>query len=130
MAGVIAVGGGGFGAGLAAWPGQGHDVGEQLRRTMQVGRGATIAGGLGRGAGFGARSKDALDGAVTGVANLDRPGARPLESRRSVFVGQVKHALGGAQPKQALSCSKSAMTVTQAGPISAALVRHQVGCAS
>lgn len=69
---------------------------------MQVRGGACVAGRRWGWVGLGGGGPDALHHAVARVTDLDRPGAHPLESLGSVFAGQTKHTLGGAQPEQGI----------------------------
>src|SRR5258706_2855564 len=80
--------------------GQGDDVREQLRRTVQVGGGTAVTGRRWGRVGLGPHGKDALDGAVGRVTGRDRLRAGGVQPRRTVLGGQADDALGGAQPVQ------------------------------
>ena len=74
--------------------------GEQGVRAVQERRRAAVPGRRGDGRGLGAGGEDALDGPVGRVAGGGRLRAGGLEPAGLVLVGQVQHALRGAQPVQ------------------------------
>ncbi|MER6221057.1 hypothetical protein ABT189_10740 [Streptomyces sp900105755] len=84
---------------------------EESLRAVQEGRGACVSAGLGLGIGLGSSDQDALDGALGGVADRDRPRAGCLQPRLAV---------------ERIDLERST-TWRQASPISDARLRHQTG---